>query len=68
MEKNIKKSVKRNSLVIQWLGLSAFTARAQMQPLVRELRACKQLSQGKKKVYVCTPESLCCTEYINTTL
>ena len=56
--KEYKKSVQRNSLAIQWLGLSAFTARAQMQPLVRELRSCRQLSQGKKK-YMCVHLSHC---------
>ena len=29
------------SLAIQWLGLEAFTAGAQVQSLVRELRSCK---------------------------
>ena len=30
-----------NSLEVQWLGLSIFTARAQVQSLVRKLRSCK---------------------------
>ena len=30
-----------NSLVVQWLGLGAFTAVAQVQPLVKELRSLK---------------------------
>ena len=38
-----KRSLEGNSLVVQWLGLWAFTARAQVQSLVRELRSCKPL-------------------------
>ena len=38
-----------NSLVVQWLGLCAFTARAQVQSLVRELRSHKPLGAAKKK-------------------
>ena len=30
-----------NSLAVQWLGLGAFTAKAQARCLVRELRFCK---------------------------
>ena len=30
-----------NPLVVQWLGLSAFTAMAQVRSLIRELRSCK---------------------------
>ena len=37
-----------NSLVVQWLGLSALTAGAQVQYLLRELRSCKPHSTGKK--------------------
>ena len=33
-----------NSLAVQWLGLCAFTARAWVQSLVRELRPHKLLS------------------------
>ena len=58
MEKNIKKSVQRNSLLVQRLGLHTFTARAQMQPLVRKLRSCKLFGQGKKK-YMCVHLSHC---------
>ena len=42
------KNVKRNSLVVQWLGLSIFTARAWVQPRVRELRPCTSHSAAKK--------------------
>ena len=43
------KNVKRNSLVVQWLGLSIFTARAWIQSLgVGELRPCKPHSAAKK--------------------
>ena len=38
-----------NSLSVQWLGLSAFTAVAQVQSLVRELRSCKLCGVAKKK-------------------
>ena len=36
-----------NSLVVQWLGLGIFTAVAQVQSLVRELRSHKPHSQNK---------------------
>ena len=43
------KNVKRNSLVVQWLELSIFTARAWIQSLaVGELRPCKPHSAAKK--------------------
>ena len=38
-----------NSLVVQWLGLSAFTARAWVQSLVRELRSHKPSGATRKK-------------------
>ena len=38
-----------NSLVVQWLGFSVFTAAAQVQSLVGELRFCKPHGQKKKK-------------------
>ena len=38
-----------SSLVVQWLGLSAFTAVTQVQHLVRELRAHK--TQGAAQTY-----------------
>ena len=45
---------KGNSLVSQWLGLSDFTAVAQVQSLVRELRPHRlRLCQKKKKVRNC---------------
>ena len=52
-----------NSLAVQWLGLSTFTARAQVQSLVRELRSHKlgtRISQAaqhgqKKKIDDLTP-------------
>ena len=36
-----------NFLTVQWLGLSAFTARAQIQSLVGELRSHKSCSAAK---------------------
>ena len=42
-----------SSLVIQWLGLSAFTAVTQVQYLVRELRAHK--TQGAAQMYNNSP-------------
>ena len=36
---SLKEHPKENSLVLQWLGLSAFTAQAWAQSLVRELRS-----------------------------
>ena len=38
-----------NALVVQWLGLSALTAGAQVQSLLGELRSWKPHSTGKKK-------------------
>ena len=38
---NIKKNKTGNSLVVQGLGLSTFTARTRVQSLVRELRSCQ---------------------------
>ena len=38
-----------NSLVVQWLGLSAFIVGAQVQSLVRELRSHKLCSVAKRK-------------------
>ena len=38
-----------NSMVVQWLGLGAFTARPQVQSLVGELRSCKPGSMAKKR-------------------
>ena len=38
-----------NSLAVQWLGLLAFTARAWVQSLVRELRSCKPRDMAKRK-------------------
>ena len=38
-----------NSLVVKWLGLGAFTARAQVRSLVREQRSCKLHGAAKKK-------------------
>ena len=39
----------RDSLVVQWLGRSAFTTVAQVQSLVRELRSRKLRGVAKKK-------------------
>ena len=38
-----------SSLVVQWLGLGAFTAVARVQSLVRELRSQSLEAQPKKK-------------------
>ena len=38
-----------NSLAVQWLGLGTFTAVAQVQSLVRELRSRKPQSVATKK-------------------
>ena len=47
----VKTETVGNSLAVQWLGLSAFSAGAQVQSLVRELRSPQavQCSQKKKK-------------------
>ena len=39
----------RNSLVVQWLDLSVFTAEALVQSLVGELRSCKPRGVAKNK-------------------
>ena len=44
-----KKISLRNSLVVQWLGLSAFTPWAQVQSLVGELRSLKPHGTVRKK-------------------
>ena len=51
---NIKELRFGNSLAVQWLGLSAFTAVAQVQSLVGELRSpqamrCSQKEKKKKE-------------------
>ena len=38
-----------NSLAVQWLGLSTFTAAAWVQSLVGEVRSRKLFSEAKKK-------------------
>ena len=48
----------RNSLVVQWLRLGAFTAGAQVQSLVGELRTRKPRGEGKKKSYEVATQSL----------
>ena len=45
----VKTTSPRNSLEVQWLGLSAFTAGAQVQSLVRELRSHKLPNTAKRK-------------------
>ena len=47
----LNKSHWGNSLVVQWLGLSAFTAVAQVQSLVRELKFCKLRCTAKKNIF-----------------
>ena len=46
---SIYKEVKDNSLAFQWSGLGIFTAMAQVQFLVDELRSYKPCSMAKKK-------------------
>ena len=46
---SLKEHPKENSLVLQWLGLSAFTAQAWVQSLVRELRSCRLHGTAQKK-------------------
>ena len=41
----------RNSLVVQWLGLGAFTAGVWVQSPIRELRFHKQAT-SKKNIYI----------------
>ena len=45
----IKNKELGSSLVVQWLGLCTFTAVAQVQSLVAELRSCKPRGIVKKK-------------------
>ena len=47
-EELLKNSPLGNSLEVQWLGLGAFTAVAQVQSLVGELRSCKPHGVAKK--------------------
>ena len=46
---DIKTADLGNSLVVQWLGLCAFTARAQVRSLVGELRSRKLHGAAEKK-------------------
>ena len=43
------KLISGNSLAVQWLGLHAFTARAQVRSLVGELRPHKPRDMAKKQ-------------------
>ena len=43
------REISRNSLVVQWLGLGDFTARVQVQSLIRKLRSQKIYSLARKK-------------------
>ena len=43
------KTYSREFLAVQWLGLCTFIARAQVEPLVRELRSLKPCRVAKKK-------------------
>ena len=47
-----KKQSQGNSLPVQWLGISAFTAKGQVQSLVRELRSQKPHTSAKEVVTV----------------
>ena len=54
----------RNPLVVQWLGLGAFTAVACVQSLVREIRSHRSRGvsrkrKGRKREYVLIPPSIC---------
>ena len=46
---HITKAAPGNSMVVQWLALSALTAEAQIQSLIGELRSCKLSGMAKKK-------------------
>ena len=46
---SLKKKNGENSLVVQWLGLNAFTAGTPIQSPVRNLRTCKLLGTAKRK-------------------
>ena len=46
---NDKNDKRENSLVVQWLGLGAFTNVAQVQSLVRERRSQKLCGVAKRK-------------------
>ena len=45
----LEEPTERNSLVVQWLGLHAFTPGAKVRSLVRELRSYKPSGMAKKK-------------------
>lgn len=48
----ITKVAPGNCVVVQWLVLSALTAGARIQSLIRELRSCKLSGMAKKKKYL----------------
>ena len=52
-----QKAIKGNSLAVQWLGPSVFTAGAWVQPLVGELRSRKLRSEAKKKTTTTTTKN-----------
>ena len=47
-----KRALTENSLVVQWLGLSTFTAGAWVWSPVRKLRSCKLHNPAKKSTYL----------------
>ena len=47
-----KKQSQGNSLLVQWLGLSAFIAKGQVQSLVKELRPPKPHTSAKEVVTI----------------
>ena len=49
LSKVIKIRNKENSLVVQWLGLGPFTARAHVRSLVQELRSHKPSSATERE-------------------
>ena len=49
----LRKCFLGNSLVVQWLGLGAFTAVAQVQSLIGELKSHKPCGMAKKKKKKC---------------
>ena len=55
-----------NSLAVQWLGLGAFTARAWVQSLFRELRSHKDRQRCQKKEKIAKHKKNTVTKYPGT--
>ena len=68
MAVRLEKYQKGNSLEVQWLGLTAFTAGAQVQSRVGGLRSPQALCGEKKKKKKSTRNMFCVSVFLNGAL